>query len=184
LKFICFAFLENQSTPSAYSHLIDLRSYTTKHIHVLKYQLLTFVTNVLSSEFFVKMISKTSSTQENDLNYLNELIQTILHCLLWANKLSEDDIDITRYNKSILNKIYECLNKSIALLNGTMFANIIVNLLQQQQTNDKLQRKTLEILNQRLKDDFTPESEVDKQIFNATNKDHFRVSDDSILTKS
>jgi hypothetical protein len=94
------------------------------------------------------------------LNYLNELIQTILHCLLWANKLSEDDIDISRYNKSILNKIYDCLNKSIALLNGSMFVNIIINLLQQQQTNDKLQRKTFDILNIRLKDEFTPENEV------------------------
>lgn len=94
------------------------------------------------------------------MNYLNELIQTILHCVLWANKLSEDDIDISRYNKSILNKIYDCLNKSIALLSGSMFVNIIINLLQQQQTNEKLQRKTLEILNIRLKDEFTPETEV------------------------
>ena len=47
-----------------------------------------------------------------------------------ANKLSEDDVDITRYNKSISNKIYDCLNKSIALLNGSMFVNIISNLLQ------------------------------------------------------
>jgi hypothetical protein len=94
------------------------------------------------------------------MNYLNELIQTILYCLLWANKLSEDDIDTSRYNKSISNKIFECLNKSIALLNGSMFVNIISNLLQQQQTNEKLQRKTLEILNIRLKDEFTPENEV------------------------
>jgi hypothetical protein len=41
-----------------------------------------------------------------------------------------------------------------------MFVNIISNLLQQQQTNEKLQRKTLEILNIRLKDEFTPENEV------------------------
>lgn len=41
-----------------------------------------------------------------------------------------------------------------------MFANIVSNLLQQQQTNEKLQRKTLDILNTRLKDDFTPENEV------------------------
>jgi hypothetical protein len=41
-----------------------------------------------------------------------------------------------------------------------MFVNIILNLLQQQQTNEKLQRKTLEILNIRLKDEFTPENEV------------------------
>jgi len=41
-----------------------------------------------------------------------------------------------------------------------MFVNIISNLLQQQQTNEKLQRKTLEILNTRLKDEFTPENEV------------------------
>jgi len=41
-----------------------------------------------------------------------------------------------------------------------MFVNIILNLLQQQQTNEKLQRKTLEILNTRLKDEFTPENEV------------------------
>lgn len=92
---------------------------------------------------------------------MNELIQAILHCLLWANKLSEEDIDISRYNKSILNKIFECLNKSIALLNGPMFVSIISNLLQQQQTNDKLQRKSLEILNLRLKDEFTPENEVE-----------------------
>ncbi|CAF2088985.1 unnamed protein product [Rotaria magnacalcarata] len=150
---------KHQSTPSTYSHLIDLRLYTTKHIHVFKYQLLAFVNNVLSADFFIKMI-KRGLHQENELNYLNELIQTILHCLLWANKLSEDDVDITRYNKSILNKIYDCLNKSIALLNGSMFANIISNLLQQQQTNDKLQRKTLEILNNRLKDEFTPENEL------------------------
>ncbi|CAF0784428.1 unnamed protein product [Adineta steineri] len=150
---------KNQSTPPTYSHLIDLRSYTTKHIHVLKYQLLAFVNNILSADFFMKMI-KTGLHQENEINYLNELIQTILHCLLWANKLSEDDIDISRYNKSILNKIYECLNKSIALLHGSMFVNIISNLLQQQQTNEKLQRKTLEILNIRLKDEFTPENEI------------------------
>lgn len=93
------------------------------------------------------------------MNYLNELIQTILRCLLWVHKLSEDDSDINRYNKSIANKIYDCLNKSIALLSGSMFVNVIINLLQQQ-TNDKLQRKTLDILNQRLKDEFTPESEV------------------------
>lgn len=93
------------------------------------------------------------------MNYLNELIQTILRCLLWVNKLSEDDSDINRYNKSIANKIYDCLNKSIALLNGSMFVNIIINLLQQQ-TNDKLQRKTLDILNQRLKDELTSENEV------------------------
>ncbi|CAF1260717.1 unnamed protein product [Adineta ricciae] len=151
--------LKNQSTPPTYSHLIDLRLYTTKHIHVLKYQLLTFVNNILSADFFMKMIKK-GLHQENEMNYLNELIQTILHCLLWANKLSEDDIDISRYNKSILNKIFDCLNKSIALLHGSMFVNIISNLLQQQQTNDKLQRKTLDILNTRLKDEFTPESEV------------------------
>jgi hypothetical protein len=41
-----------------------------------------------------------------------------------------------------------------------MFASIISNLLQQQQTNEKLQRKTLEILNLRLKDEFIPENEV------------------------
>ena len=94
------------------------------------------------------------------MNYLNELIQTILRCLLWVNKLSEDDsADLNRYNKSLANKIYDCLNKSIALLNGSMFVNIIINLLQQQ-TNEKLQRKTLDILNQRLKDEFTPENEV------------------------
>jgi hypothetical protein len=52
------------------------------------------------------------------------------------------------------------LNKSIALLNGSMFVNIISNLLQQQQTNEKLQRKTLEILNIRLRDEFTAENEV------------------------
>ncbi|CAF4599116.1 unnamed protein product, partial [Rotaria sp. Silwood2] len=150
---------KNQSTPSTYSHLIDLRLYTTKHIHVFKYQLLAFVNNILSADFFIKMI-KNGLRQENELNYLNELIQTILHCLLWANKLSEDDIDISRYNKSILNKIYDCLNKSIALLNGSMFVSIISNLLQQQQTNEKLQRKTLEILNTRLKDEFTTENEV------------------------
>ena len=91
---------------------------------------------------------------------MNDLIQAILHCLLWGNKLSEDDADITRYNKSILNKIYDCLNKSIALLHGAMFVNIITNLLQQQQANEKLQRKTLEIFNLRLRDDFTPENEV------------------------
>ena len=96
------------------------------------------------------------------MNYLNELIQTILHCLLWANRLSEDDIDISRYNKSVLNKIYDCLNKSIALLNGSMFVSVIINLLQQQQTNDKLQRKTFDILNTRLKDEFTSENEVKK----------------------
>ena len=51
------SFVENQSTPSPYSHLIDLRLYTTKHIHVLKYQLLTFVNNILSADFFMKMVS-------------------------------------------------------------------------------------------------------------------------------
>ena len=47
----------NQSTPPSYSHLIDLRLYTTKHIHVLKYQLLAFVNNILSAEFFIKMVT-------------------------------------------------------------------------------------------------------------------------------
>ena len=119
--------------------------------------------------------------QENDLNYLNELIQTILHCLLWANKLSEDDADISRYNKSILNKIYDCLNKSIALLNGAMFVNIIINLLQQQQTNEKLQRKTFEILNNRLKDEFTPESEV-RSFARTSNQCHSNDLDRSLPT--
>ena len=41
-----------------------------------------------------------------------------------------------------------------------MFVNVISNLLQQQQTNEKLLRKTLDILNIRLKDEFTPENEV------------------------
>ena len=53
--------LENQSTPSTYSHLIDLRLYTTKHIHVLKYQLLTFGNNILSADFFIKMVISISS---------------------------------------------------------------------------------------------------------------------------
>jgi len=53
-----FLIKENQSTPSTYSHLIDLRLYTTKHIHVLKYQLLTFINNILSADFFVKMVNK------------------------------------------------------------------------------------------------------------------------------
>ena len=96
---------------------------------------------------------------------LNELIEKILHCLLWANKLSEDDAEISRYNKSILNKVYECLNKSIALLNSSMFVNIITNLLQQQQTNEKLQRKTLDIFNGRLRDETTPENEVSSTFF-------------------
>ena len=91
---------------------------------------------------------------------MNELIQSILHCVLWANKLSEDNVDVSRYNKSILNKIFDCLNRSIALLHGSMFVNVITSLLQQQQTNEKLQRKTLEILNVRLRDEFTPETEV------------------------
>ena len=103
---------------------------------------------------------KKTGNQEKEFQDLNDLIQTILHCLLWGNKLSEDDADITRYNKSILNKIYDCLNKSIALLHGAMFVNIITNLLQQQQTNEKLQRKTLEIFNLRLRDESTPENEV------------------------
>lgn len=88
------------------------------------------------------------------------MIQTILHCLLWANKLSEDDADIPRYNKSILNKIYECLNKSMALLHGSMFVQIISNLLDQQANNEKFQRKTLEIFNARLKEDWTNENDV------------------------
>ena len=114
---------------------------------------------------------KNSLNQENAINYLNELIQTILHCLLWGNKLQEDDVDISRYNKSILNKIYDCLNKSIALLNDSMFVNMISNLLQQQQTNEKLQRKTLEILNTRLKDEFTSENEVFVLLFFIANQD-------------
>lgn len=88
------------------------------------------------------------------------MIQTILHCLLWANKLSEDDADVTRYNKSILNKVYDCLNKAMALLQGSMFVNIISNLLEQQQSNEKLQRKTLEIFNARLREEFSSENEV------------------------
>ena len=51
-----FRMAENHSTPSNYSHLIDLRSYTTKHIHLLKYQLLAFVNNILTAEFFVKKV--------------------------------------------------------------------------------------------------------------------------------
>lgn len=151
---ILFFFVENQSTPKNYSHLIDLRSYTTKHIHVLKYQLLTFVSNVLAGELVVKM--KKVSSYENELN---QLVETTLHCVLWANKLSEDDAEISRYNKSILNKVYDCLNRSIALLHGSMFVKIIRNLLQQQ-TNEKLQRKTLEIFNGRLRDENTAETEV------------------------
>ena len=46
-----------------------------------------------------------------------------------------------------------------------MFVNIIINLLQQQQTNEKLQRKTLDILNIRLKDEFIIENEVKKRFF-------------------
>ena len=103
---------------------------------------------------------KKNSADEKQFQHLNDLIQTILHCLLWANKLSEDDADITRYNKSILNKIYDCLNKSMALLQGSMFVNIISNLLEQQQNNEKLQRKTLEIFNARLREELTAENEV------------------------
>ena len=50
-----FTVAENHSTPSTYSHLIDLRLDTTKHIHALKHQLLAFVNNILSAEFFIQM---------------------------------------------------------------------------------------------------------------------------------
>ena len=52
-----FSLKENQTTTSMYSHLIDLRLYTTKHIHILKYQLLTFVNNILCADFFIKKVN-------------------------------------------------------------------------------------------------------------------------------
>ena len=60
---------ENQATPPAYSHLIDLRLYTTKHIHVLKYQLLTFVNNILFADFFVRMVINISSISISCLSF-------------------------------------------------------------------------------------------------------------------
>ena len=56
-----FISVENQPTPPPYSHLIDLRQYTTKHIHVFKYQLLTFVNNILSADFLIKMVRRIAS---------------------------------------------------------------------------------------------------------------------------
>ncbi|CAF0748543.1 unnamed protein product [Didymodactylos carnosus] len=155
---------KNNSTPLFMSHLMDIRSYTTKHIHVLKYQLITFVSNVLVDDYFIQLIKESEKLRkENIIDHINTLIECILRCVLWANKLADttsatDDIQSNKYNKSVLGKTFDCLNKAISLLNGTMFVQVIQNLLQHQ--NEKIQRKAIDMMNNRFRDEQVLEKEV------------------------
>lgn len=90
---------------------IDLRSYTTKHIHVLKYQLLTFVSNVLAGELVVQMKKESLVLRKRieSISLNNVALRSLYEQIVWRWRR---DQSLQQINSQQSLRLFESIDRS------------------------------------------------------------------------
>ncbi|KAL1459635.1 hypothetical protein WDU94_011599 [Cyamophila willieti] len=134
--------------------VIKVNKITPKQFRHYKYTLLMFTSSLLSSQNTVALISKNN---EYELGHANKLdlddmfkstIEEILKYTQVVTKQADVNTEHGKYWAGMLSQCYDILDKINALIDSTVFVNVIKKLLKHKSLS--LRKRCLDMLNWRL----------------------------------
>ncbi|CAF0714899.1 unnamed protein product [Brachionus calyciflorus] len=160
-----------------YSHLAcQLDNYNLLQMKYLAYNLLTFVSDVLISEELVSKLADLYEYKkfqqdsysvifekllENELILVLKLSQVFTTFEQQAVKMNPQNPiieDIKKFQKALMNKSYDLLERTINLLDSKQFCSVIKNLIKHESI--QIRRRALVLLNNKLRKNEPTEQEV------------------------
>ncbi|NXU71595.1 HEAT1 protein, partial [Oreotrochilus melanogaster] len=140
----CKTKLENQD-----GQLFNVESHSDKQLRHFKFLSVSFMSQLLSSQSFVKKIVEYEDTQ--DLQKLEQrLLEDVLHYINTVASSVEGNVDkpTAKFWRVLLNKSYDMLDKVNALLPTETFIPVIRGLMTNQLPS--VRRKAMDLLNNKV----------------------------------
>uniref|UniRef100_A0A8D8ZPL5 HEAT repeat-containing protein 1 n=1 Tax=Cacopsylla melanoneura TaxID=428564 RepID=A0A8D8ZPL5_9HEMI len=134
--------------------VIKVNKITPKQFRHYKYTLLMFTSSLLSSQNTVALISKNNEYEQGHTNKLDlddmfkSTIEEILKYTQVVTKQADGNTEYGKYWAGMLSQCYDILDKINALIDSTVFVNVIKKLLKHQSLS--LRKRCLDMLNWRL----------------------------------
>jgi hypothetical protein len=170
-----------QQQQQIYSHLAcQLDNYSLLQMKYLAYNLLSFVNDLLvSEELIIKLAALYEEKQSKEYAQLfQDLLEKILLLILKLTQIfstfeaqiaqmskatmTPDKLliveDFKRFHRTILNKSYDLMEKTLALLDSEQFINVIKRLIKHDSI--QIRRRSLALLNNKLRKYEPSEQEV------------------------
>ena len=141
----------------------QLDHYNQQQMKYLSYSMLTFVNEILTSPELVTKLADAYESTSTSTTLFETLLERILLLILnlsnaESNTSSEQPSDMTKFQKTLLNKSLDLLERTIQLLDSRQFIDAVKRLLKHDLL--QLRRRALGLLNAKLRRYEPSESDV------------------------